>query len=92
MIVNHFINFFSTNHSFSNNRERLCNQIGLNRLVVNLINECCSKEEIWAAANVMHPIKCPAPDGIQPISFQKFWTTVGSSITELIGKCYDTTV
>lgn len=43
-----------------------------------------AEEEIKEALKQINPLKAPGPYGIAPIFFQRFWPTMGSSVTQAI--------
>ena len=49
-----------------------------------LLLEEFKAEEVRTALWQMHPTKSPGPDGMSPIFFQKYWSTVGPSVTKCV--------
>ena len=40
--------------------------------------------EVHKALKQMYPLKAPSPDGMPPLFFQKFWSTVGGLVTKTV--------
>ena len=40
--------------------------------------------EVHKALKQMYPLKAPGPDGMPPLFFQKFWSTVGGVVTKTV--------
>lgn len=43
-----------------------------------------TKEEVDCALSQMHPIKALGPDGMCPLFFQSYWSTVGPNVSEFV--------
>ena len=42
------------------------------------------KAEVGEALKQMEPLKAPRPDGLPPIFFQKFWSTIGEDVSHVV--------
>ena len=40
--------------------------------------------DVHKALKQMYPLKAPSPDGMPPLFFQKFWSTVGGLVTKTV--------
>ena len=45
------------------------------------------KAEIDEALQQMEPLKAPGPDGLPPLFYQKFWTSIGEDVSSAILNC-----
>ena len=43
-----------------------------------------TREEVVKALHQIHPTKAPGPDGMSAIFFHKYWSIVGSDITNIV--------
>ena len=43
-----------------------------------------TKEEVVAALKQLHPTKSPGPDGMATLFFQKYWSIVGTNVSNLV--------
>ena len=43
-----------------------------------------TKEEVVVALKQMHPTKSPGPNGISTLFFQKYWSIVGTNVSNLV--------
>ena len=43
-----------------------------------------TKEEVVIALKQMHPTKSPGPDGMSALFFQKYWSIVGTNVSNLV--------
>jgi len=43
-----------------------------------------TKEEVVAALKQLHPTKSPGPDGMFTLFFQKYWSIVGTNVSNLV--------
>ena len=43
-----------------------------------------TKEEVVVALKQMHPTKSPGPDGMSALFFQKYWSIVGTNVSNLV--------
>ena len=48
------------------------------------LNRNFTREEVAIALKQIHPTKAPGPDGMSAIFYQKYWSIVGSSITNMV--------
>ena len=48
------------------------------------LNKSFTREEVAIALKQIHPTKAPGPDGMSTIFYQKYWSIVGYSITNMI--------
>ena len=48
------------------------------------LNKSFTREEVAIALKQIHPTKAPGPDGMSTIFYQKYWSIVGCSITNMI--------
>lgn len=56
----------------------------------NVLLESFKAEEVWRALQQMHPIKSLGPDGMSPIFYQKYWDTVGVSVSNYVLQALNT--
>ena len=48
------------------------------------LNRSFTREEVAIPLKQIHPIKAPGPDGMSAIFYQKYWSIVGCSITNMV--------
>lgn len=48
------------------------------------------EKEVKQALFHMHPDKSPGPDGMSPGFYQKFWSTIGEDIVQMVKKFFET--
>ena len=48
------------------------------------LNRSFTKEEVAIALKQIHPTKAPGPDGMSAIFYQKYWSIMGCSITNMV--------
>ena len=48
------------------------------------LSRCFTREEVTIALKQIHPTKAPGPDGMSAIFYQKYWSIVGCSITNMV--------
>ena len=53
----------------------------------NMLSTEFVKEEVDKALKQMDPLKAPGPDGLPPLFFQKFWSTIGEEVSQAILTC-----
>lgn len=51
-----------------------------------ILTSSFTTKEVEDALKEMNPTKVPSPDGMPPIFFQQYWSTVGSSVTSAVLK------
>ena len=52
-----------------------------------VLNGEYTKEEVVMALNQMEPLKAPSSDGLPPLFFQHYWSSVGVDVTEAVLSC-----
>ncbi|XP_057248280.1 uncharacterized protein LOC130590240 [Beta vulgaris subsp. vulgaris] len=86
---NAFIDIFTTKHYLSNRMPSFNSQIHvLHEESADLIKPF-SIEEVGVIVKSMAPLKSPGPDGIQPIFYQQFWSTLNDHLVSFLNKCFD---
>ena len=67
---------------------------GVKQVVTESMNEELTKpynrEEVVTAINQMAPSKAPSPDGMPPLFYQSFWSSVGFDVTDAALSCLNT--
>lgn len=48
------------------------------------LTRCFTKEEVAAALKQLHPTKSPGPDGMFGLFFQKYWSIVGTNVSNFV--------
>ena len=48
------------------------------------LNRNFTREEVVIALKQIHPTKAPSPDGMSAIFYQKYWSIVGCSVTNMV--------
>nr|XP_023891716.1 uncharacterized protein LOC112003738 [Quercus suber] len=83
-VVDYFENIYST--AFPTRIEDVVNAIPTK--VTEDMNESLSRdltrEEVATALKLIHPTKAPGPDGMSAIFYQKYWSIVGNSVTNMV--------
>ncbi|XP_042965942.1 uncharacterized protein LOC122299620 [Carya illinoinensis] len=92
LVVNYFQQLFSS----SEERDHTESAARVESKVTSRMNEELKKPftaaEVNLALSQMHPTKAPGPDGMPPLFYQKYWSTIGSSVSEAVLESLNTGV
>lgn len=88
MVKEFFQNIFTTSQTSHPISRSFVSPSVLNHSEISSLKSRVTLEEVKEALMQMDPLKCPGPDGIQPLFYQRNWNHMGRVTFDFINSCF----